>query len=285
MPSLIVSDKAKTFQATERDLNELFNHPEVRTYLNNRRIEWRFNLERAPWWGGFFERIVGCVKQCLKKTLAKARLSQEELATVLVEVECTLNSRPLTYEYNEIGEEVLTPSHLMFGGRINPLPDLVDEPEEATGGREYSARFKYLSTRLENFWNRWIKEFLTREFHRNKGREPITAPEVGDVVLVEDENSKRCEWKMGIIVELVKGRDSIVRGAKLKLVSKGRPMYLSRPVQKLYPLEIKSQKGGGWVGTAPVKDKSAENNKSKRSTPPRRAARDAECKNRLMFDS
>ena len=29
MPSLIVSDNAKTFQATEKALNELFNHPEI----------------------------------------------------------------------------------------------------------------------------------------------------------------------------------------------------------------------------------------------------------------
>ena len=65
----------------------------------------RFNLERTPWWGGFFERIVGYVERCLRKTLGKARLSQEELATVLVEVECSLNSRPLTYEYDEIREE------------------------------------------------------------------------------------------------------------------------------------------------------------------------------------
>ena len=94
------------------------------------------------------------MKQCLRKTLGKAGLTQEELATVLVEVECTVNSRPLTYEYDEVGEEVLTPSHLMFGRRISSLPDLVDEPEEDTGGREYSARFKYLSNRLEHFWNR-----------------------------------------------------------------------------------------------------------------------------------
>ena len=110
MPSLIVSDNAKTFQATEKDLNKLFNHPEIKSYFNNAKIEWKFNLERARWWGGFFERMVGCVKQCLRKTLGKARLKQDELATVLVEVECTLNSRPLTYEYDEVGEEVLTPS-------------------------------------------------------------------------------------------------------------------------------------------------------------------------------
>ena len=51
--------------------------------------------------GGFFERMVGCVKQCLRKALGKARLTQDELEIVLVEVECTLNSRPLTYEYDD----------------------------------------------------------------------------------------------------------------------------------------------------------------------------------------
>ena len=88
------------------------------------------------------------------------------------------------------------------------------------------------------------------------------------------------------VVRDVNGRWALMGfETKVKLVSKGWPTYLSTPVQKLYPLEIKSQKGGGWVGTAPGNGKCAENSKSKRSTPPRMAARKAECKNRLMFDS
>ena len=47
MPNLIVSDNAKTFQATEKDLNKLFNHPGIKSHFNNAKIEWRFNLERA----------------------------------------------------------------------------------------------------------------------------------------------------------------------------------------------------------------------------------------------
>ena len=44
-------------------------------------------------------------------------------------LESTLNCRPLTYEYDEIGE-VLTPSHLMYGRRLVSLPDEVyDEAE------------------------------------------------------------------------------------------------------------------------------------------------------------
>jgi len=47
-PVLIVSDNAKTFQATQKALTRLFNHPEVRADLERDKIEWKFNLKRAP---------------------------------------------------------------------------------------------------------------------------------------------------------------------------------------------------------------------------------------------
>ena len=129
-------------------------------------------------------------------------MTRDELATVLVKVECTLNSRPLTCEY-EVGEEMLTPSHLIFGRGMNSLPNVVDEPEEAIGERECTARLRYLSNRLEHFWNRWRKEYLIGlgEAHRNMGKESAIAPSVGDVVIVKDEGRKRCEWKIGDVVE------------------------------------------------------------------------------------
>ena len=51
----------------------------------------------APWWGGFFERLVKSTKRCLKKSLGTARVTYEELLTIIVETEGILNSRPLTY--------------------------------------------------------------------------------------------------------------------------------------------------------------------------------------------
>ena len=66
--------------------------------------------------------MVRSVKRCLRKTLGNARLTLDERNTVLVEVEGTLNARPLTDEYEEFDGEILTPSHLIYGRAINIMP-------------------------------------------------------------------------------------------------------------------------------------------------------------------
>ena len=92
---------------------------ELSGYLANNCIKWRFNLEKSPWWGGVFERMIGTVKRALRTILGKAKLTYDELLTNLIEIEGTINSRPLTYEYDEVGVEVLTPpSHIIFGYRL-----------------------------------------------------------------------------------------------------------------------------------------------------------------------
>ena len=66
--------------------------------------------------------MIGTMKRCLRKVTGNAKLTTDEFTTVLSEVECTLNSRPLTYQYDEI-ETVLTPFHLMLGRRLSPLSE------------------------------------------------------------------------------------------------------------------------------------------------------------------
>lgn len=164
-------------------------------------IEWRFNLERAPWWGGFFEIMVGSVKRCLRKVLSNSRVTSDELLTILVQIEGTINSRPLTYEYNESDTETLTPSHLIFGRRIKPsMPDIPVEDEEENED-SCSKRFRHLSIRLAHFWRRWRNEYLSglREYHRNKSTESERVIHIGDVVTVFEDNVKRGCWKTAVV--------------------------------------------------------------------------------------
>ena len=91
LPTLLISDNRKTFKDAE-----------VKKFVLNRNIDWKFNVPTASWWGGFFEICVKLVKRCLKKVLGNAKLSYEELESVLIETKGVLNSIPLTYVYDEL---------------------------------------------------------------------------------------------------------------------------------------------------------------------------------------
>ena len=54
---------------------------------------------------------------------------------------------------------------------------------------------------------------------------------------------KKGYWKMAVVEELVAGRDGVVRGAKVRLARDGKTVFLSRPVQKLFPTEVKHDEG------------------------------------------
>ena len=67
------------------------------------------------------------------------------------------------------------------------------------------------------------------------------------------EGEKRGKWKLAVVGELIVGKDQRVGGAKVRVVGKGKPIYVKRPLQKLYPLEIQAGPDGKWeIGNALV---------------------------------
>ena len=245
-PLLMVSDNGKTFKSAAREIKRLMNDTEVKQYFAKARMKWCFNLEKAPWWGGIFERLVRSVKRCLKKTIGGAILTYEELQTVVVEVESILNCRPLSYVSSEDPEEPLTPSHLLCGRRLMSLPDsnTSDSPDYDIDvqPQDLSRRMQHLSNILNHFWKRWRNEYLIelRNAHRHQSQiDASTAISIGDVVIVHEENQPRGKWRVGKILDLIAGADSCIRGAVVEVRSKGgTSVKLKRPVQRLYPLEI-----------------------------------------------
>ena len=130
VPNIFISDNAKQFEQIDNILTLLFKQAEVQQFLTKENIHWRFNLEKLQWQGGFYERMVRTVKRSLRKVLGSARVSYEELQTLLTEIECTINSRPLTFVNPEDVEELLTPSHLICGCRLGNLPDVNTELDQ-----------------------------------------------------------------------------------------------------------------------------------------------------------
>ena len=55
---------------------------------------------------------------------------------------------------------------------------------------------------------------------------------VGDVVLAEEDNKRRGQWKTGIVEQLIVGQDNEARGATVRLITKGKPLALIKQSSK-----------------------------------------------------
>lgn len=192
-----------------------------------------------------WERLVRSVKRCLKKSLGRTSLTFEELETILIEIEATLNSRPLTYIYDE-QEGVsypLTPSCLINGRRIPTTPNDIQFEISCTN-KSLTKRARYQNRILKSFTDQWKKEYLLsiRESSRSESiqRESLS---VGDVVILKDANQPRTFWKLARIETLLPGKDNVIRSVMVKVLSndKKKTTLLRRPIQHLVPLEIRSK--------------------------------------------
>ena len=70
MPSTIYSDNAKTFRAAP---SRLLRH------LGSESPSWNFIAPRAPWWGGWWERLLSSIKSALKRSLGSNSVTRAEL--------------------------------------------------------------------------------------------------------------------------------------------------------------------------------------------------------------
>ena len=163
----MISDNAKTFLSTSKHLKKIFQKPELERYLTKNRISWKFITAKAPWQGGFYERLVGVTKTVLYKTMGKAKLRFRELETILIQFEGVLNNRPLTYQGEELEEEVITPNHLIYGAA---LPTIAEHGSDSEEEIPLNKGVRYLQMKKQRLWKRWTKEYIfsLREFHRVK---------------------------------------------------------------------------------------------------------------------
>jgi hypothetical protein len=61
-------------------------------------------------------------------------------------------------------------------------------------------------------------------------------------LIKDDKPAPHTQWRIGRVLELVRGRDGQVRGARLKVLSKaGKQSSVHRPVQRLIPFEIREK--------------------------------------------
>ncbi|XP_023310053.1 uncharacterized protein LOC108904648 [Anoplophora glabripennis] len=226
-PKTIYSDNGTNFVGTENAFS-LVDFQKIAEHSSAERIRWRFNPPTAAWWGGFWERLVGVLKQLLRKMLGRSSLDYESLATVLCDCESVINSRPLTCPSSDANELVpLTPVMFLRDQVPGDVPDC-DAVDQQSLSRKVLHRQKLLEDLRRKFRNEYLGQ-LKWWSKRNKESQV----KVGEVVFVSNDKDKRANWPLGRVIELLPGNDGRVRLVKV-LTERGQFL---RPIQRLYPLE------------------------------------------------
>lgn len=158
-------------------------------------------------------------------------LTYEEFTTTLIQIEGCLNSRPLcelTRDPNDMNP--LTPAHFLIGGTIltPPEPSLLDINISKLD------RWQFLQRLYQHFWKRWSVEYLSRLQQRPKWNTKTTNVQIGDLVLLKEENLPHRRWMLGRILHTHPGTDGLVRVVTLQMKDK----VLKRPITKICVLPI-----------------------------------------------
>ena len=227
-PKEIFSDDGTNLVAGERELREALQNMEregrIYDKLAEMKITWHFNPPSAPHFGGVWERLVRSAKTALKAVLGTQTVRDEVLSTTLREVDSMLNARPLTHlRWHPSNRGPLTPNHFLLG---RPHPQIPPGLFDDTGGL---SRRRWLRAQelAQQFWKRWLREYVPSLIERTKWVKKERNVAVGDVVLVVDDKSPRGSWPVGevskVLVEKTKkGKDQKTKDGEYR-----------RPVVKL----------------------------------------------------
>ncbi|XP_051167315.1 uncharacterized protein LOC127285377 [Leptopilina boulardi] len=159
IPNSVSPDNATNFAGTRNELRELYKtiethekSSEFHDFLLINKIKWHFIPPRAPHFGGLWEASVKSFKHHFTRVTGTALLTYEQLHTYVVEIEATLNSRPLTPLSSDLNDFLpLTPSHFLIGNSLTSIPqdDLRDIPSNRLNCWQHAQQMR------QQFWDRW----------------------------------------------------------------------------------------------------------------------------------
>jgi hypothetical protein len=252
---VIYSDNAKTFLAGARTLEPL--PPDALRALKEHTkttIEWKFNIPRAPWWGGFYERMMGTIKFHVNTVMFNHIYPTEaHLHTAVVIANRVINSRPLTHVVTDDreGHEAITPAHFLKWDPAAEIGQALDfdlsflKPESLRINEIRDRRHR--QTELHNdLWKRFEQEYIPelRKYHASRVP-PTDEVQVGQHVLIQPSEAmqqgkhKKMFWKRGVIKGFLSSRDTRNRRAVVDRFNlDGTTTEFELPVQRLFPLEI-----------------------------------------------
>ncbi len=191
------------------------------------RVEWHFNAAHAPWWGGFFERMMRMIMTKLATLFMTNKHRQfptmDSFREAVSWTQLVLSSRPVSWAptCGQYGQPVLAQD--LFLPRLPDIdnPFEVSIPDvwlEAATQNELADAIERRTRWQDQVWTSFTDTYVSELRKRRQEKEvPGRCPllEVGQVVLYkppvigkEATPMKRLTWRMARIAKMHPGRDS-----------------------------------------------------------------------------
>ena len=235
-PSNVYSDPGSQLHGAKRMLKEFIKNLDesrLKDFGVKNEFEWHFNSGDAPWQNGCSESLIPSVKKAIKCAIGEQVLSFSELLTVMYEAANLVNERPIGKTNMDIDDgSYLCPNDLLLGratSKIQAGP--FDTKANAI------KRFQFVQKIVDAFWIKWTRYYFPSLIIRGKWHTERRNLCVGDIVLIQDSNNVRGQWKQGRVSKVYPGLDGKVRKVQVEYKDPGKDSKqftrIERPVQRL----------------------------------------------------
>ncbi|GFV38819.1 integrase catalytic domain-containing protein [Trichonephila clavipes] len=214
----LYSDNGKTFVVANKELKSFLKLIEdsddnLAGFLSAEGIEWTFIPPRAPSFGGVWEASVKSINCHLRRVVSGSNLTYEEFLTVCIQIERILNYRPLCpLSSNSDDLNALTPAHFLIGRSMTSViePNLIELKENTL------KKWQRITRLVQLIWNKWHRCYLSELQQRNKWQFKKQNVNVGDLVVLIEDNMPTFKWPLGRITEIYSGSHALIRVCKSK---------------------------------------------------------------------
>ena len=197
-PAKLLLDNGTQLKAANEELQKVlktWDWDELNAFGSTKGMQWEFIPADAPWQNGISEALVKSVKKAMSIAIGENTLIFSELQTVSYEAANLVNERPIG-RHPTMPEDgsYLSPNDLLLG---RTLPRVPSGPFKQTSNPKH--RYEFVQRIIDAFWKKWTRDFFPSLIVRQKWHTARRNVLVGDVVLIQDANQVRGNWKLGIV--------------------------------------------------------------------------------------
>ena len=209
-PAKLYSDNGSQLVAASEELKNVVKNLDQETLKEFGVVEgfqWTFSSAEAPWQNGVSEALIKSVKKAISVAIGESIMTFSELQTVCFEAANLINERPIgRHPTSPDDGTYLCPNDLLLGRSTSRVPS--GPFQKSTNFRH---RYEFIQGIVNSFWKKWTRDYFPGLIVQQKWHTAHRNLKEGDIVLIQDSNLIRGQWKLGKVSKVFPGEDGKVR--------------------------------------------------------------------------